>query len=141
MDDGIRILQKLVTNKIDHYSASTDYELEMKVINPDNGHPLMVRTLHQSMAVQDWPDPISLKFVDDILQQLLSKLRALELVLNNFLYLGVVVSQVVLGQRISVHVRGQGTILDWGVRRLEHLRPLANMMLVNFFDDIVQFKL
>ena len=135
LDDGIRILQKLVTNRIDHYS--TDYELEMKVINPD----INCSNILQSLVVQYWPDPISLKFVYDILQQLSSKLRALELVLDDVLYLGVVVSQVLLGQRMGVHIRGQGTILDWGVRRLEHLRPLANMMLVNFFNNIVQFKL
>ena len=124
-----------MTNKIDHYS--TDYELEMKVINPD----INCSNILQSLVVQNWPDPISLKFVYDILQQLLSKLRTLELVLNDFLDLGVVVSQVLLGKRMSVHIRGQGTVLDWGVRRLEHLRPLANMMLVNFFNDIIQFKL
>ena len=131
---------KSCDKQIDHYSK--DYELDqMKVNNPRNGHPLIVRILLQSLIVQDRPNPISLKFVNNLLQGLLCKLRAFELVLDDFLYLGVIESQIMLGQRLGIHVSGQGTVLDGGVRRLEHLSPPANMMLVDFFDDIVQFEL
>ena len=71
-----------------------------------------MNTVLQSLVVQGRPTPFGFPFVNDLLQVLLRKLRAFELVLDNFLNLGIVVIQLVFSKLVSVHVTGQRGILD-----------------------------
>lgn len=67
--------------------------------------------------------------------------RPHELVPNDCLDLGIVSGKFVFGQLPVVHVRGQRSVQDWGSGLRNHLNPFTDVMVVNFFHDVIHFEL
>lgn len=69
------------------------------------------------------------------------EVRAIKLVSNDILDFAVVVGKFASGKGPLVHISTEGGLRDRGIGHLKHFSPCTNVVLVYFFDDVIEFKL
>lgn len=94
-----------------------------------------------SASLECGPGSFCFPLVDHFTELVVRELRAIKLVSEDVLDFIVVVGEFASRKGPRVHVGIEGSLYDRGIGRLKHFSPGTDVVLVDLFDDVIQFKL